>query len=105
MGCHLVSSREAWKDERERKYADGTWMDEIHAWTRAQKDQESREDFGKYSWDKWFERLTLDELQALSDRWFWAIQRSNGHELLVMRWNQQQLNRAILVRQGWKGKV
>lgn len=57
-------------------------------------------DFGNYDWTKWFESLTTEELQALRDRWFWAIQRSNGHELQVMRWNQQQLNRAILIRQG-----
>lgn len=92
----------AWKAERDAKYADGRWVEEIKAWSRAQKDKAAREDFAKYSWDKWFERMTLDELQALSQQWFRSIQRSNGHELLVMRWNQRQLNRAILVRQGAK---
>jgi hypothetical protein len=29
-----------------------------------------------------------------------VIQYAKGHELLVMRWNQQQLHRAILIRQG-----
>lgn len=75
-------------------------MDEIRAWRRTEDDKTAREDFTKYSWDKWFERMTLDELQALATRWFHAIQRSNGHELLIMRWNQQQLHRAILIRQG-----
>lgn len=95
-----MNEREAWKAERDRKYADGSWADEIKAWSRAQKDKAAREDFSKYSWDKWFAPLSLAELQELSDRWWRVIQYAEGHELLVMRWNQQQLHRAILIRQG-----
>jgi hypothetical protein len=97
-----VSSREevqAWKKERDRKYADGTWVDEIKAWSRAQKDKEAREDFSKYSWETWFNSLSLPELQSLANSWWKVIQYAEGHELLVMRWNQQRLWREILRRQ------
>ena len=79
---------------------DHVTMEDIHAWYRAEKDKEAREDFSKYAWDKWFESLTLTELQELSHKWWKVIQYAKGHELLVMRWDQQQLYRAILIRQG-----
>jgi hypothetical protein len=95
-----MDDKAAWKAERDRKIADGTVFDDIRVWYRAEKDKESREDFDKYSWGKWFEALDLSELRALADAWWRVIQYAEGHELLVMRWNQQQLHRAILVRQG-----
>jgi hypothetical protein len=73
-------------------------MDEIHAWYRAEKDKEAREDFSKYSWETWFRSLTLPELRSLADSWWKIIQYAEGHELLVMRWDQQQLHREIMRR-------
>ena len=78
-------------------------MEDIHARLREEQDRERRQDFRSYGWRSYFAALSGEQLAALRLRWYRALQRSEGHELLVMRWNMLQLNREIMRRACEKG--
>jgi hypothetical protein len=52
--------------------------------------------FQAYSWNAWFESMTLEQLLKLRQTWYRAIQRSTGHEHKVMVYDMRQLNAKIM---------
>ena len=51
--------------------------------------------YATYSWKTWFKSMTLPELKKLRERWLRNWRYYKGHELDIMTWNKEQLDKVI----------